>query len=668
LPSTDAAPPARIAVMPAYNEAPTIEGVLDDLYPRIDRLIIVDDGSRDATPEIVDRWAAGKAKVTVVHFPENRGLSAALRAGWDEVRAMLGRGEVSPRDVAFSIDADGQHEPAALDGMIGHLVSNNYDCVIGSRDLSYHTGYKKLGNAAMTWIGRFAGGQYFEDIECGYRVFRVGPLLEAQEFYRGFKYSETVEVAVILARMGYRVDNTFPINIPVARTRTRLYDAAVDAVCMPLSWYRLACLRDAPPSQRSRLLTWFPVIVFALALAALGLMLLHPFYLGDDSAHSYAHVWYLSKSIFSRHEFPLHVASLENGKAVMFPYGFIPWLPAALLRPITGDWAVTASMVAGVVFLMVAMGRFRAAMRNPVLLGLFLLNPLFWNGITQFQLTTVWAFAFVFLGLAWLERSRTVLAVVGLALAFTAHPLMAAEAVALYGVWELVRTRTLPTRLVGASLVAMLIATPAIYFFLVTPAIHEANRWRLVLSFLDNLRRLSIVLVPLALPPLTAAIYRHQRVFVGAGAVLTAGALIFLPPSGLWESSQPRFAGYLAQHPVQHDGSYRVMTKNNHEDGMFEFMTAGAVLANEFFTESEHRQRFPQADAYVCMLATRGVRHVVISGEYPARFARSERQRLDELVAAGQASLEYTGSDGTVAYAVDPPAAARRESLRDCHL
>jgi len=93
--------------MPAYNEAATIEGVLDDLYPRIDRLIIVDDGSSDATPAIVDRWALGRDRCTVIHFPANRGLSAALRAGWEEVRAMLGRGEISAEDVAFSIDADG---------------------------------------------------------------------------------------------------------------------------------------------------------------------------------------------------------------------------------------------------------------------------------------------------------------------------------------------------------------------------------------------------------------------------------------------------------------------------------------------------------------------------------------------------------------------------------
>lgn len=667
MPTTDARP-ARIAVMPAYNEAPTIVGVLDDLYPRIDRLIIVDDGSRDATGEIVDGWAAGKERVTVIHFPANRGLSAALRAGWDEVREMLAREEVSPRDVAFSIDADGQHEPAALDGMIEHLVKNNFDCVIGSRDMSYHTGYKKLGNTAMTLIGRFAGGQYFEDIECGYRVFRVGPLLDAQQYYRGFKYSETVEVAVILARLGYRVDNTFPINIPVARTRTRLFDAAVDAVCMPLSWYRLACNRDAAPSERTRLLTWFPALVFGLTVVALLLMLLKPFYLGDDSAHSYAHVWYLSQSLFTRHEFPWHVAQLENGQAVMFPYGFIPWFPDALLYPIFGNWIVTASMVAGVVLMAATLVYFRPAMRNPVLLGLFFLNPLLWNGITQFQLAAYWAFALVFLGLGLLERHRRVLAGIALVAAIAAHPLMALAALGVYGLWQWISRRRFPAELAAISMVAAIVASPAIYLFLSTPALHDARPLVLFLSFVDNLRRLSIVILALALPPLADLVYRYQRIAVGIGAALTAAVLVFLPPSGLWEQSHPRFAGYLAQHPVQQGVSYRVMTKNNHEDGMVEFMKAGAVLANEFFTESEHRQVFPSLDAYVCMLATRDIRYVVIGGEYERNFAVPEKKLLDQLATAGVANWQYGGTDGTVAYTVDPPAAARRASLRDCHL
>ncbi len=653
--------------MPAFNEAATIEGVLDDLYPRVDRLIIVDDGSVDATPEIVDRWAAGRDKCSVIHFPANRGLSPALRAGWDEVRAMLTRGEIRPDDVAFSIDADGQHEPAALDGMIAHLIATDSVCVIGKRDMGYHTSYKKFGNAVMTWIGRISGGYRFEDIESGYRVFRVGPLLEAQEYYEGYKYSETVEVAVLLTRLGYKVDNTYGINIPVARTRTRLYDAAVDAVCMPLAWYRLACWRDADRAHRDRFLLLFPAVVIVLTAVALMLMLAKTFYLGDDSAQSYGHVWYLSEALLTHHQWPWHVSQLENGRAVMFPYGIIPWLPAALLYPLFGDWTVTLSMVAGVLLTTAGMVSFRPAMRAPVLLALFLLNPLLWNGITQFQLTTMWAFAFFFFAVTQFERRRLLPAGALFVLAIAAHPMMAVCAMVLYTAWEAARQRTLPLRLLTTEAVALVVASPAIVLFLSTPLLANADHGIIFLSTLDNLRRLTIVAIPLALVPLSQYVYRHPRWFAAGGAAATAAMLIAIPPSGLWQTSRPRFADYLQQHPIEANASYRVAVPNNHEDGMVEFMRHGAVLATEFFTESQYRQVWTNTDSYTCYLATGRIDHVVISGEYEKRLYDSENSLLKALTSAGYANQEFKGSDGTVAYAVRPPDSARRDSIRDCH-
>ncbi len=654
--------------MPAFNEAPTIVGVLNDLYPRIDYLVIVDDGSRDATGQVVDDWARSRDRCTVIHFPENRGLSAALRAGWDEVRVMLARGEIRPDDVAFSIDADGQHEPAAIDGMIEHLLATDSACVIGRRDLSYHTAYKVIGNAVMTWIGRISGGHRFEDIESGYRVFRVGPLLEAQQYYEGYKYSETVEVAVLLTRLGYRVDNTYLINIPVARTRTRLYDAAVDAVCMPLAWYRLSCWREAPPALRGRFLLWLPVPVVFAAIVALGLMLTKPFYLGDDSAHSYAHVWYLSESLYTRHEWPWHVASLANGDAVMFPYAIIPWLPDAIVYPILGDRGVTLSMVLGVVLMAGAMLRFRPAMRNPAFLALFLLNPLLWNGITQFQLATLWSFFFFFLGATAFERRRPVRAVVLLALAIACQPEMGVVAIALHGAFEWVRTRMLPPRLVQVAAGALVVASPAVFLFLSTPLLRDATALRLFLSAADNLRRLSIVLLALLLPAAAPHVFRFVRPIAAAGAAATLAALVFLPPSGLWERSHARFEAYLREHPVVSDGSYRVMVKNNHEDGMVEFMKAGAILSSEFFTESEQRHTFRDVDAYACLLATTEVGHVILGSEYPSHLRSSEEQMLEALASRGEAELEFRGEDGSAAYRVHLPANARRGSVRDCHL
>ena len=652
--------------MPAFNEAATIEAVLDDLYPRIDHLVIVDDGSVDETGAIVDRWVVGKPKARTIHFPENRGLSAALRAGWDAVRGMLERGEVRTDDVAFSIDADGQHEPSALDGMIEHLVGGRYDCVIGFRDMGYHTPYKVFGNAVMTWIGSVSGWQRFHDIESGYRVFRIGPLLEAQEFYRGYKYSETVEVAVILARMGYRVDNSYRIQIPVARTRTRLYDAAVDAVCMPLSWYRFACWRDLPAGARGRYALAVPALVVALAVIVLSVMLLHPFYLGDDSAHSYAHVWYLAHAIYERGAIPLHVSQLENGDAVMFPYGLIPWLPDALLRPLFGDWVVTFSMVLGLVFMVAGMWRFRPKMRNPLLFTLFLVNPLLWNGITQFQLTTFWAFALFFFGAAALERDRRAVATLLFTASLYAHPVMGGMAIGIYGAWEVARTRSAPLALATTGAIACVLAIPAFAWLLETPLIGEAGTGRLILSTLDNMRRLSVVVLALGLPALAPFALRRHRPLFAAGVAVTAASLVYLAPSGLWERSEPRFAAYLAAHPVDPRSSYRVDVANNREDGAYELLVAGATLSHEFYTESQRRQRFDSTDAYACFLATKRTTHVLIHRSYPARFRRSEVARLDELVGRGLAEVEFNGADGTVAYRVHVPDSFGKGSVRDC--
>ncbi len=49
----------RIAVVPAYNEEPTVVAVLDELYPLVDELVVVDDGSTDNTRREIERWMAG---------------------------------------------------------------------------------------------------------------------------------------------------------------------------------------------------------------------------------------------------------------------------------------------------------------------------------------------------------------------------------------------------------------------------------------------------------------------------------------------------------------------------------------------------------------------------------------------------------------------------------
>jgi glycosyltransferase involved in cell wall biosynthesis len=114
--------PARIAiVIPAYNEAPVIEGVLDRLMPLGHHLIVVDDGSRDSTAT-----RATRPGVVVVSHPINRGQGAALQTGIT-VALRLGA------DVIVTFDADGQHDPADIPALVAPILAGECDVVLGSR-------------------------------------------------------------------------------------------------------------------------------------------------------------------------------------------------------------------------------------------------------------------------------------------------------------------------------------------------------------------------------------------------------------------------------------------------------------------------------------------------------------------------------------------------------
>ena len=70
--------------MPAYDEAATIVAVLDDLVPRVDYVVVVDDGSRDGTGDLLNTWAAGRSfmlrtrtKCTSPSFPSRMYRTAA---------------------------------------------------------------------------------------------------------------------------------------------------------------------------------------------------------------------------------------------------------------------------------------------------------------------------------------------------------------------------------------------------------------------------------------------------------------------------------------------------------------------------------------------------------------------------------------------------------------
>ena len=237
-PGTNRAKPRRIAVVPAYNEEPTVKGVLERLYPLVDELVVVDDGSTDKTREVVEKWLPEQDNAWMLSFDHNQGMSAAYYLAFTDLRQRLATGEIGADDLIYTVDADGQHELSVLDELRDIAVADGLDALIVQRDLSTYPIYKRVGNWVMsTWASLWAGHR-LRDVESGYRIFRAAALADALDYYQGYKYSETVEVAVVLCRLGYRVRNDVMVPVPIFRSRTSLVDAAIDLAMIPVAAYR----------------------------------------------------------------------------------------------------------------------------------------------------------------------------------------------------------------------------------------------------------------------------------------------------------------------------------------------------------------------------------------------------------------------------------------------
>ena len=111
----------RIIVIPAYNEALTIAEVVRGAAKIADRVVVVDDGSRDQTSEL-----AREAGAVVVRHAVNRGVGAALGTGI-EAAVRLGA------DAVVTMDADGQHRAQDAAKVFARLDQGDVDFVIGSR-------------------------------------------------------------------------------------------------------------------------------------------------------------------------------------------------------------------------------------------------------------------------------------------------------------------------------------------------------------------------------------------------------------------------------------------------------------------------------------------------------------------------------------------------------
>jgi len=135
----------RVALIPAYDEAARIGAVLERARAQMPdfELVVVDDGSRDATGEI-----ARAAGATVLRHLFNLGYGAALQTGYKyALRAGAG--------LVVQMDADGQHDPADALALAAPVAAGEFDLVIGSRFLG--VGDYRMGGLRAAGRALFQG-------------------------------------------------------------------------------------------------------------------------------------------------------------------------------------------------------------------------------------------------------------------------------------------------------------------------------------------------------------------------------------------------------------------------------------------------------------------------------------------------------------------------------
>lgn len=185
---------AMLAVVPAYNEAGSVEAVVDGLRALGLQVLVVDDGSTDGTGVVAHRSGA-----SVLSLPTNLGVGGALRAGLRYARRQ-------GFSAVIQCDGDGQHPPDSVAKLLAER-SDDVDLLIGSR---FTGGYSGIRGSARRGAIRLlalsasrASGRRITDSTSGLRIIREPLLSELCEHMPQHYLGDTFEVIYAAGRAGY---------------------------------------------------------------------------------------------------------------------------------------------------------------------------------------------------------------------------------------------------------------------------------------------------------------------------------------------------------------------------------------------------------------------------------------------------------------------------------
>ncbi|HZC26537.1 MAG TPA: glycosyltransferase family 2 protein [Actinopolymorphaceae bacterium] len=197
-------------LVPVYDEVATVsqalKRVLDVDFPCEVELVVVDDGSRDGTSDLLDQ--IDDPRVLVHRHATNRGKGAAIRTG----------AQCATGDYMTIFDADLEYDPADIPTLLAPVIAQEAEVVYGIRTFSSHTSYSfwfVIGNRVVTTFANVLFNCYIRDLETCCKLLPLPLYRELDVRANGFGLE--AEVTGKLLRRGHR-----PYELPVSyRARGR---------------------------------------------------------------------------------------------------------------------------------------------------------------------------------------------------------------------------------------------------------------------------------------------------------------------------------------------------------------------------------------------------------------------------------------------------------------
>jgi glycosyltransferase involved in cell wall biosynthesis len=201
-----------LALVPAHDEAPRIGRVVEVARRHVP-VIVVDDGSSDATAEVAERAGA-----TVIRLSPNQGKGAALRAGF---AAALEGGAAA----VITLDGDGQHDPAEIPAFLGEharrvIAGEPAELIVGARSFRRMPPIRRAANWLGTLTLSASLGRWIPDNQSGYRLVGrrlMGAMLDSRE--PGFSFE--VEMIAVCLREGWPI-SWIPVRTIYADERSHI--------------------------------------------------------------------------------------------------------------------------------------------------------------------------------------------------------------------------------------------------------------------------------------------------------------------------------------------------------------------------------------------------------------------------------------------------------------